>query len=139
MTKLLVMISVLGLAAPSFAAPAAKPAPAKLRCGDKFVVDHKEDRATLTQAQVDAVVKAKLPDVTACWHQLPADQRKKTASAVLKLAIDDGGEVQTVDVDGLPDDAARCIAKAAVAWVFPQTDGQADAAKFSYPITLAAN
>ena len=28
---------------------------------------------------------------------------------------------------------------AAVAWVFPQTDGQADAAKFSYPITLAAN
>jgi hypothetical protein len=139
MTKLLVMISVLGLAMPSFAAPAPKAAPAKPKCGDKFVVDHKEDRATLTQAQVDEVVKAKLPDVTACWHQLPADQRKKTASAVLKLAIDDGGEVQTVDVDGLPDDAARCIAKAAVAWVFPQTDGQADAAKFSYPLTLAAN
>jgi len=138
MAKFLVVLGVLGLASPSFAAPAPKSGGAKPKGGDKFVVDHKDDRATLTQAQVDEVVKAKLPDVTACWHQLPADQRKKDASTVLRLTIDDGGEVQTVDVDGLPDDAGRCIAKAAVAWVFPQTDGQADAAKFSYPLTLAA-
>ena len=109
------------------------------KVGEKFVVTHKEDRAALTIDQVEEVMQAKLGEVTTCWEALPADQRKKDAAAVLKLEIDEGGEVQQADVSGLPDDAARCISKAAVAWVFPQTDGSADTAKFAYPITLRAN
>jgi hypothetical protein len=133
---LLVIVTALGLAAPALAAPTAA---TKAKVGEKFVVGHKEDRLALTQAQVADVMKAKLGEVTTCWQQLPADKRKKDASAVLQLEIDEGGEVQTVDVAGLPDDAARCISKAAVAWVFPPTDGSADTAKFAYPVTLRAN
>lgn len=132
---LVVFVTALGLAAPALATPQA----AKPKVGEKFVVTHKAERVALTPAQVDEVMKAKLGEVTTCWQQLPADKRKKDASAILQLEIDEGGEVQTVDVAGLPDDAARCISRAAIAWVFPQSDGSADTAKFAYPVTLRAN
>jgi hypothetical protein len=133
---LAMMFVVLGLAAPSIAAPAKTKA---LNCGESYVVGHKAAPTGLTAAQIDEVIKAKLGEVTACWHRLPAEQRKKDASAVLKLVIDDGGEVQTIDVAGIPDDAGRCIVKAAVAWTFPQTDVKVDAASYSYPVVLRAN
>lgn len=142
MTKtpaLLVMVAVIGFAAPALAAPTAKAAPAKPKCGDKYVVGKEAERTALTPAQIDAVMKAKLGEVSACWNNLPAAQRKKDANAVLKLTIDDGGEVQTVDVAEVPEDAARCIAKAAVAWTFPQTDAQIDPPSYLYPVVLRAN
>ncbi len=138
----LVILATLGLVAPALAVPQAKAAPTKvkqLNCGDKYIVGHEVEHSALTQAQIDGVMKAKLGEVTACWNRLPATQRKKDTNAVLKLAIDDGGEVQTVDVAGIPDDAARCIAKAAVAWTFPQTETQAEPASYAYPVVLRAN
>jgi hypothetical protein len=137
MSKMLLVLATLGLATPSFAAPA--PTSKQPNAGEKYVVGHEAQKTALTQAQVEEVMKTKLADVDACWRRVPADQRKKDASAVLKIEIDDGGEVQTVDVAGVPGDAARCIAKAAVAWTFPETDFHADAASFAYPVTLRAN
>jgi hypothetical protein len=132
MRNILLAVAVLGLSA---ASSVAAPTP---NAGGKFVVDHKEERATLTQDQVNEVVKAKLGEVNDCWQLLPEDQRKKDAKAVLKLEIDEGGEVQQVDVVGLPEQAVTCISKVAIAWVFPQTDGSAETAKFDYPVKLAA-
>lgn len=140
---LLAMLGVLGLCGPVVAAPkpqARKAAPAKrLNCGESYVVGKKDSgRTALTQAQVDEVLKTKVGEVEACWTKLPADQRKKDVAALLTLEIDDSGEVQTVDVAGVPDEAQRCIAVAAVAWEFPRTDVKADAASFTFPVALKA-
>lgn len=140
---LLAMLGVLGLCGPVIAAPKAqarKAAPVKkLNCGESYVVGPKDSgRTSLTQAQVDEVLKTKVGEVEACWTKLPADQRKKDVSAVLTLEIDDTGEVQTVEVTNVPDEAQRCIAVAAVAWEFPRTSAKADAATFSFPLVLKA-
>lgn len=144
-TALSVILAVIGFAAPANAAPHAKvaPAPAKVskqpKSGDTYVVGHEVGRTALTAAQIDEVMKTRVGDVSACWSGLPAAQRKQDVNAVLSLAIDDGGEVQTVDVAEVPDEVVRCIAKAAVAWTFPQTDPQAEAPSYRYPIVLHAN
>ncbi len=135
-------VIIVGFATPVLAAPTKAVAPTKgkqLDGGASYVVGRKLAAPTLTPAQIDEVMKAKLGEVTACWHRLPVEQRKKDTSAVLKLEIDDGGEVQTIDVAGIPDDAARCIAKAAIAWTFPETDVKIDAATYKYPIALRAD
>jgi hypothetical protein len=95
-------------------------------------------RTSLSQAQVEDVLKTKVGEVEACWTKLPADQRKKDVSAVLKLEIDDDGEVQTVEVANVPEETQRCIAVAAVAWEFPRTDVKADAASYTFPVALKA-
>jgi len=133
MRNILLSVAILGLsAASSVAAPTPKG-------GDKFEVKHTEERAALTQEQVDEVVKTKLGEVQDCWEILPADQRKKDAKAILNLEIDEGGEVQQVAITGLPEQAVQCISQVAIRWVFPQTDGSADTAKFAFPVKLAAN
>ena len=94
---------------------------------------------SLSESQVDEVVKAKLGEVETCWQQLPEDKRKTDANIVLKLEIDDNGEVQTVDVTGkIADDAQRCIAVAAAAWEFPVTEVKIDAQYFAYALALHA-
>jgi len=96
-------------------------------------------KTSLTEAQVDEVLKAKLPDVDSCWSRLPEDKRKTDTTAVLKLEIDDRGEVQTVNVSGpIPDETQRCIAVAASDWSFPETDVKVDAQFFEYPLALHA-
>jgi len=137
------MLGVLGLGGPVLAAPkspAKKPAPAKrLNCGESYVVGPKDSgRKDLTQAQVDEILRTKVGEVEACWTKLPADRRKKDVSAVLTLEIDDTGEVQTVEVAGVPEETQRCIAVAAIAWEFPPTDAKADAASFAFPVALKA-
>lgn len=88
----------------------------------------------LTQLQVDQVVKAKLGDVQYCWNRLPASQRRSDTTAILELAIDATGEVETVDVHGsVPQEAARCISAAAAAWQFPVADQAGD---FEYAVAL---
>lgn len=135
MRNILLAFAALGLsAASSVAAPTTK-AP---KAGEKFEVTHKEDRAALTKEQVAEVMQTKLGEVNDCWQLLPEDQRKKDAKAILNLEIDEGGEVQQVGVVGLPDQAVECISKVAISWVFPQSDGSADTAKFAYPVKLVA-
>jgi hypothetical protein len=96
-------------------------------------------KASLSEAQVDEVVKSKLGEVQTCWVGLPEDKRKADTSIVLKLEIDDNGEVQTVDVNGkIADEAQRCIAVAAAAWEFPVTDVKIDAEYFEYALALRA-
>ncbi|HEY6039982.1 MAG TPA: hypothetical protein VIV58_37125 [Kofleriaceae bacterium] len=112
--QLFVALAVLGLGAPAFA---------------------QEHR--LTQAQVDDVMKTKVGDVEACWQNLPDDQRKKDATAVLAMEIDDTGEVQTVTIAGQPSELERCVAVAAASWEFPRTDVKADALMFSYSVSLS--
>jgi hypothetical protein len=84
------------------------------------------------------ILRTKVGEVEACWTKLPADRRKKDVSAVLTLEIDDTGEVQTVEVAGVPEETQRCIAVAAIAWAFPRTDAKADAASFAFPVALKA-
>jgi hypothetical protein len=96
-------------------------------------------KLALSESQVDEVVKGKLGDVQTCWTSLPEDKRKADTSIVLKLEIDDNGEVQTVDVTGkIADEAQRCIAVAAAAWEFPVTDVKIDAEYFEYALALRA-
>lgn len=96
-------------------------------------------KVALSESQVDEVVKGKLGDVQTCWTSLPEDKRKADTSIVLKLEIDDNGEVQTVDVTGkIADEAQRCIAVAAAAWEFPVTDVKIDAEYFEYALALRA-
>jgi len=140
-TSRLALLSVLALCSTAVAsAPTAahKTAPAKRPdCGDSYEIGRsKQGRTALTQAQVDEVMKTKVGEVTACWQRLPDDKRKRDTTAVIELEIDDRGEVQTVEVAGVPDDAERCIALAAVGWDFPETDVKADAVTFSYAVPL---
>jgi hypothetical protein len=96
-------------------------------------------KTALSESQVDEVVKSKLGEVQTCWTGLPEDKRKADTNIVLKLEIDDNGEVQTVDVNGkIADEAQRCIAVAAAAWEFPVTDVKIDAAYFEYALALRA-
>lgn len=93
-------------------------------------------KKTLTDGQVAIVVKAKLADVQYCWNRLPPAQRKVDTTAILKLAIDATGEVETVDVGGLVSlDAQRCIAVAASKWQFPVAD---EVGEFEYAVALRA-
>ena len=128
------------LCAPVFAQPAPKQAPArKPNCGEKYVVGKKDvGPRALTQDQIDEVMKTKLGEVEGCWLKLPEDKRKHDVTAVLSLVIDDGGEVQTVDVASLPPETARCIAVAAVDWEFPRSDTKADASQYAYSVALHA-
>lgn len=140
---LLAILGVLGVCGGALAAPkshARKAAPAKrLNCGDSYVVGPKDSgRKSLSQTQVEDVLKTKVGEVEACWTKLPADQRTKDINAVLTVEIDDTGEVQTVEVAGVPDETQRCVAVAAVAWEFPRTDVKADAASFAFPVALKA-
>jgi hypothetical protein len=127
-----------------------KPAPAaakKPNCGESYdlaprhvstpTADTEQvAKKVLSQLQVNAVVKAKLADVQYCWNRLPAAQRKLDATALLTLAIDATGEVETVDIGGqLPQDASRCIAVAAAKWQFPVAD---QAGEFEYAVALRA-
>jgi hypothetical protein len=131
---------------------ATKPAPAPLKkpnCGESYDLFAPSRHAatpagdvtlaakkTLTQQQVDEVARTKLDDVEFCWNRLPAKQRKADATAILKLAIDATGEVETVDVGGLvPAEASRCIAVAAAKWQFPVADQSGD---FEYAVALRA-
>jgi DsbC/DsbD-like thiol-disulfide interchange protein len=137
---LIALVAALVVGAPAFAqtrAPAKKPVK-KLNCGDSYVVGPKDARTSLSQAQVNEVLKSKVSEVETCWLKLPADQRKKDVAAVLSIEIDDGGEVQTAELAGAPEETQRCVAVAAVAWEFPRTDAKADAATFTYPIALKA-
>lgn len=140
MSKLAV-IALLGLCAPALAqskAPVKAPAK-KLNCGDAYVVGKKDAGPKgLSQATVEDVLKTKVNEVETCWQKLPADQRKKDVAAVLSIEIDDDGEVQTAALAGVPDDASRCVAVAAVAWEFPRSDVKADSETFTFPFALKA-
>jgi hypothetical protein len=128
------------------AGPLKKPLP-KPNCGEHYdlaprhVTTPSGDAAlvakkVLTQGQVATVVKAKLADVQFCWNRLPAVQRKADTTAILKLAIDATGEVETVDVGGpVPQDASRCIQLVAAKWQFPVADQSGD---FEYAVALRA-
>jgi hypothetical protein len=141
MSKLAV-IALLGLCAPALAqskVPAKKAPEKKPNCGDAYVVGKKDTGPkSLAQTQVEDVLKSKVGEVETCWLKLPADQRKKDVAAVLSVEIDDDGEVQTAALAGVPDDASRCVAVAAVAWEFPRSDVKADAETFTFPIALKA-
>jgi hypothetical protein len=144
MSKKPALIALLGVAClctPVLAGP--KPAPKKPAAGPNvgasYVVGRKDSgRTQLTQAQVDEVLKSKVGEVEACWERAPDDKRKKDVNAILSLSIDDDGEVQTVEVAGVPEETERCVAVAAVAWEFPRTDVKADASSFTYPVALHA-
>ncbi len=88
----------------------------------------------LSEAQIATVVKAKLGEVQYCWAKLPSGQRKD-AMALLQLAIDETGEVQTVGVVGPPSDAQRCISERAGVWKFPASDRAGD---YEYGVQLRA-
>lgn len=139
MNKPALVVSLLGLCASAVAQPARNPPPAKKpNCGEHYVAGQKDSgKKSLTQAQVDEVMKTKVGEVETCWRQLPQDKRKDT-SLVLQLEIDDTGEVQTIEAPGVPDETQRCIALAAVEWEFPRTDVKADAIVFTYPVALHA-
>jgi hypothetical protein len=126
--SLFVALALLGLCAPAFA---------KAKCGDNYVVGKDQKRSSLTQAQVDEVMKTKVGEVEACWQNLPDDQRAKDTTAVLALEIDDTGEVQTVTIAGQPSELQHCVAIAAASWEFPRTDVKADALTFQYSVPLA--
>ena len=142
----LVALGVLGLASPALAGnpPPKKATPQvkKLNCGESYVVGTHHDEASKVsprELQVAAVVKSNLGEVQACWSQLPAQFRKVATPAVLKLSVDDTGEVQTVEVAGkVPDEAQRCIALAVARWEFPATAVTSDASHFEYPVTFRA-
>ncbi len=136
-----IVVILLGLCVSAFAQPAPKkPAPTKKpNCGEHYVVGPKDaGKKSLSQDQIDEVMKTKVGEVETCWLRLPEDKRKKDTTAQLKLEIDDSGEVQTVETAGVPDDAQRCIAVAAAEWEFPRVDVKADAATYSYSIALHA-
>jgi len=139
MSKLAV-IALLGLCAPALAQSKASKAPAKkANCGEAYVVGKKDAGPKgLSQSAVEDVLKSKVGEVETCWQKLPADQRKKDVAAVLSIEIDDDGEVQTAALAGVPDDASRCVAVAAVAWEFPRSDVKADAETFTFPVALKA-
>ena len=127
------VILLAALCAPVFAQPK------KPNCGEKYVVGKKDTGPkALTQAQIDEVMATKVGEVEGCWMKLPDAQRKHDITAVLSLVIDDGGEVQTVDVASLPPETQRCIAIAAVDWEFPRSDTKADASQYAYSVALHA-
>jgi hypothetical protein len=141
------LLGVLG-AAPAYAGNVQpkKPQVKKPNCGESFDLAPRHAalpteaehvaKKTLTDGQVATVVKAKLADVQYCWNRLPAAQRKVDTTAILKLAIDATGEVETVDVGGLVSlDAQRCIAVAAAKWQFPVAD---ELGEFEYAVALRA-
>lgn len=131
------LVGVLAVSAPAFAKTAA-PAKAAPKTGDGYVLGKDQGRTTLTQDQVDEVMKGKVGDVVACWQQLPDDQRAKDATAVLTIEIDDTGEVQTVTTANVSDDMQRCVSVAAAGWDFPRTSVTADARTFQYAVVLKA-
>ena len=135
-----IVVILLGLCVSASAQPAPKkPAPArKPNCGEHYVVGKDPTRKSLTQDQIDEVMKTKVGEVETCWLRVPEDKRKKDTTAQLKIEIDDSGEVQTVETAGVPDDAQRCIAVAAVEWEFPRSDAKADSATYSYSVALHA-
>lgn len=138
MSKLAV-IALLGLCAPALAQSKAPKTAAKPKCGDAYVVGKKDAGPKgLSQSAVEDVLKSKVGEVEGCWQKLPADQRKKDVAAVLSIEIDDDGEVQTASLAGVPDDASRCVAVAAVAWEFPRSDVKVDAETFTFPVALKA-
>ncbi len=94
------------------------------------------EKKGLSAAQIATVVKARLAEVQVCWAKLPSGQRKD-GMALLQLAIDETGEVQTVGVVGaaLPGEAQRCIAARASAWKFPAADRAGD---YEYGVQLRA-
>jgi hypothetical protein len=144
------LLGVLGIA-PAYAGKpqlslAAKKPLKKPNCGESFDLAPRHAalpaeaehvaKKLLTDGQVATVVKAKLADVQYCWNRLPAGQRKTDATAVLRLAIDATGEVETVDVGGLvSQEAQRCIAVAAAKWQFPVAD---ELGEFEYAVALRA-
>jgi hypothetical protein len=141
MTRTFVLLGTLGLlAAPALAekrvGPATKAAAknTKPNCGESFdlaprhAVTPKGDgepahkQRTLTDAQIAAVVKAKLPDIEYCWTRLPQHQRAES-TAVLELAIDPDGTVDSAEIGGdVPVEAHKCMVAAAVRWTFPTAD-----------------
>ena len=149
MNKPAIAIALIAFAGGAYAGqPTAKKAPPKKpNCGESFDLaprhaalpseaEHVVAKKTLTDGQIANVVKAKLADVQYCWNRLPAAQRKADATAILKLAIDATGEVETVDVGGLvSQDAQRCIAVAAAKWQFPVAD---ELGEFEYAVALRA-
>jgi hypothetical protein len=125
------------LCAPAFAQ--SKTQAKKPNCGEKYVVGPKDSGPkSLTQAQIDEVMKTKVGEVEGCWLKLPDDKRKHDVNAVLTIEIDDGGEVQTVQADSLPPETLRCISVAAADWEFPRSDTKADAAQYAYAVALHA-
>ena len=139
-----------GALGPAFAVagtvPAKKPTPkaARLNGGASYIVGTRRDadevsKTSRREQEFAGVMKAKAGEVQACWSLFPMPLHKLDTPAVLRLEIDDSGEVQDVEVIGkVPEAAQRCIALAAASWVFPATEVTADASYFEFPVTLHA-
>jgi hypothetical protein len=143
------ILSTVGVAAaPVFADTAKKPAPARpqtqeqllkqLNYGESFGLRSRASEQpkvaeqdptvqikSLTDSQVNKVVKDKLVDVENCWLKLPAAKRV-TSSATLHIAVENG-MVVAARIDGeLPKGVAQCITAATDRWAFPVTDSRSE-------------
>ncbi|CAN5371093.1 hypothetical protein BH11MYX1_BH11MYX1_19820 [soil metagenome] len=134
------------LASSAFAGKPTSTTTKKPKCGENYELAPRTsatptettrvEKKGLSESQVANVVKSRLADVRDCWAKLPSGQRRD-AMALLQLAIDETGEVQTVGVVGaaVPGDAQRCIATRAGAWKFPAADR---AGAYEYGVQLRA-
>lgn len=124
------------LAAPAKSAKSKKEKTPVLNLGENFVLGGKKKVEStpheevqqiiprgLTDAQVSTVVQKSSSDVQLCWSKLPAAQRADACTAMMKLSINDEGNVTAVELGGdIPASTHACITSAVMHWQFPTAE-----------------
>ncbi len=97
--------------------------------------DH-ADRKSLSDDQVNEVVKSHFDDIAGCWNQVPAKERAGGASLVLAMSIGPKGDICDLTLIGtVPAEARACIADHVKHWQFPEADLASDV---EVPVALRA-
>ncbi|MDB4953354.1 MAG: hypothetical protein JWO36_923 [Myxococcales bacterium] len=91
---------------------------------------------SLSEAQINRVMKKALGDVEYCWDRLPAAARKTSTTAIVRLSVETTGIVSDIEVESdVPASAQKCISAAAARWTFPTTEASSEV---EYAIALHA-
>lgn len=77
----------------------------------------------LSDVQISTVVHAQSADLQVCWAKLPAARRADRATVMMKLSIDDAGQVDNVELGGdVPASTHACITSVVKRWQFPAAE-----------------
>lgn len=81
----------------------------------------------LSQIQIVDFMNAHAGDIQLCWAKVPPAQRADAATALLRLAVSDAGQVTDIEVSGdVPAGAHKCITSAVARWQFPVAETSSD-------------
>ena len=91
-------------------------------------------KQSLSDAQIQEVVKTHFDDIQGCWLRVPAKDRAAGANLVLALSVAPKGDVvDTTIISDAPAEARTCVANLTRQWTFPVVGLASD---FEYPIAL---